>query len=396
MRIVLSSAGPRSEVFPMLALAHELVKRGHVVTLCVPEKYRSKMMVLEHRMVTCGASFDEFLEGPRTGDGSGFVRALSAQVPTQFVAMRDALREADALVSGGFMVAGASQAESQRIPCFTLVHTPLFLDPDQFPAAGMSLKKGVFDSVRRRRKEWESVLLPVLNSEREMSHLPPVANLHQYLYRTGHVLAAVDASVAPVSAGPGETVTGFWHFDDSGFVSDELASFLDAGGPAVMVEPLGLPAETATAFLEQLCGHLSTAGIRAVVHPGWTGIQQARLPENCRILNAFPSGRFAAILHAGTSHAFTAAAHAGIPQVTAPILVEHGYWSGRISSLGLGPGGVTGGDPARVAAALREAASGANWRERSRELAGKLAAQNGPSVAAETIEKFGAESGHGG
>lgn len=395
MRVVLSSAGPRSEVFPMLALAGELVKRGHTVTLCVPEKYRSKLMVLEHRMVTCGVAFEEYLEGPRTGEGGAFVRALATQLPSQFVAMRDSLREADVLVSGGYLMAAASQAETQRIPYFTMVHTPLFLDPGQFPSAGMPLKKGLFDSVRSRRKEWESVLLPVLNHEREASHLSPVTNLYQYLYRTGHVLAAVDSSIASLPVGPGETVTGFWHFDDSGFVSDELVSFLQAGSAPVLIEPLGLPEETALPFLEELCAHLTSAGIRAVVHPGWTGLQQAKLPENCRALNAFPSERFAAILHAGTSQAFAAAAHAGIPQVTVPLLMEHGYWSQRISSLGLGPGGVRA-DASRVAAALREAASGGNWRDRCRELAERLAAQNGPSVAAETIEKFGAEAGHGG
>ena len=371
----------------MFALAGELKKRGHTVTLCVPEKYRSKLMVLEHRMVTCGPALEEYLEGPRCGDVGGFVRALAAQTPTQFVAMRDSLREADALVSGGLMIAGASQAELQHIPYFSVIQTPLLLDPEHFPCAGMPAKRSLFDTLRSRRKVWEEVLLGVINREREMSHMAPISNLHQYLYRTGHVLAAVDSTVAPLPPGSDETVTGFWYFDDGSFVTDELTSFLNAGTAPVLIEPLGLPEEKAVPFLEQLCASLSSAGIRAVVNPAWTGIQQARLPEDCRSLSAFPTNRFAAILHPGTAQAFVAAACAGIPQVTVPSLVEHGYWSERISELGVGPGGVARLDPERIAAALRDAATNTTWHERSRELGAKLAARNGASAAADVIEK---------
>lgn len=395
MRVVIASAGPRSEVYPMLALAGELARRGHIVTLCVPEKYRSKLMTLEHRMVTCGASFDEFLDGPRTGDVQMFVRALASQIPAQFVAMRDSLREADILVYGGFMLAAPSQAELQKLPAFSAIQTPLLLNADQFPAAGMPLKKGIFDSTRGRRKEWEFILLPAINREREFSHLPKISNLHQYFYRGGHVLAAHDPSVVPVSASASETVTGFWQFDDSGFSSGELVPFLAEGPAPVLISPLALPKEQAASFLEELCAHLSSHGIRAVVHSEFTDAHKAKIPENCRVLDAFPTERFSAVLHSGAPQQFSAAAHAALPQVTIPVLAEHGFWSEKIGSLGLGPGAVSGFDAARVSTAIREAISGDPWKERCRQYAERLKEQNGPAVAAETIERFGVEAGHG-
>src|SRR5262245_24201358 len=113
MNIVVSAAGTRNEVYPMIAVASELRRRGNAVTLCVPEKFRSKVMKLEFRMVTCGATFEEYLAGGLAGDGSGFLRALAAEVPAQFVAMRDALLEAEILVNGGFQLAAASIAEQK-------------------------------------------------------------------------------------------------------------------------------------------------------------------------------------------------------------------------------------------------------------------------------------------
>src|SRR6186713_1411498 len=104
MKIVLATAGTRNEVFPMIALGNELRRRGHTVTMCVPEKYRSKIMKLEFRMVTCGSGFVDYLDGSRGGNGADFVGALTAEVPTQFVAMRDSLLEAEMLVSNGYLL----------------------------------------------------------------------------------------------------------------------------------------------------------------------------------------------------------------------------------------------------------------------------------------------------
>lgn len=347
-------------------------------------------------MFTCGASFDDYLEGSRAGKTDEFVRALAAQVPAQFVAMRDSLREADILVEGGFMMAGPSQAELQHLPLFSFVQTPLLLDAERFPAAGVPLKKGLFDSTRGRRKEWEQILLPAINREREFSHLPPISNLQQYLYRSGHVLVATDPEIASLPASTSETVTGFWHFDDSGFSSEELRPFLDEGTPPLLIEPLGLPGEVAVSFLEQLGSQLSSAGIRGVVHPSWTDAGKAKLPDSWRVMEAFPTDRFAAVLHLGTAYMFSAAAHAGIPQITVPLLAEHGIWSDKAASLGLGPAAVKSGDPGRVASVVREAMSNSLWKEKCRAFAARVREQNGPAVAAETIERFGAEAVHGG
>lgn len=393
MRIVLSAAGPRSEVFPMFALAGELTRRGHTVTLCVPEKYRSKLMVLEHRMVTCGASFDEYFDGPKAGNTEELLAAIALQIPSQFVAMRDSLREADILVQGGLMLAGTSQAELQKLLIFSVIQTPALLDPEQFPVVGMPLKKGIFHSAKKRRKEWEKKLFPVLNSEREFSHLQKVSDLHRYLYRGGHVLAAIDSSIATLQPSASETVTGFWHFDDSGFSSEDLRAFFADGTAPVLIEPLPVSREEAIEFLEHLCNALSTAGIRAVIHPDWPGADHAKLPAGCAVMQAFPSPQFAAILHPGSAQQFCAAVMAGLPQVTMPALIEQGYWSEKATSLKVGLAG--GADASQLATALKEATANPAWKNRVQELAKEMNDQNGLAVAAETIERFGVEAGHG-
>ncbi len=59
MRIILGSAGTRSDLAFFFALGRSLQDRHHTVTMIVPEKYRSEIMKMELRMVTCGRNFDE-------------------------------------------------------------------------------------------------------------------------------------------------------------------------------------------------------------------------------------------------------------------------------------------------------------------------------------------------
>src|SRR5262245_29023519 len=118
MRIILGSAGTRSDLEFLFALGMRLQNRHHTVTMIVPEKYRSEVMKMELRMVTCGRNFDEYLEGNVTDTGSEFVNVLSLQIASQFVALRDALREADVLVADVFLIPAASMAEKVGLPYF--------------------------------------------------------------------------------------------------------------------------------------------------------------------------------------------------------------------------------------------------------------------------------------
>ena len=93
MRIILGSAGTRSDLAFFFALGRRLQDRHHTVTMIVPEKYRSEIMKMELRMVTCGRNFDEYLEGNSEDTSSQFVKVFASQIASQFVALRDALRD---------------------------------------------------------------------------------------------------------------------------------------------------------------------------------------------------------------------------------------------------------------------------------------------------------------
>ena len=378
----------------MIALAAELRRRGHIVSLCVPEKYRSKLMELEFRMVTCGVSFEDFLAGGRAGDGSDFLKELTAQVPTQFVAMRDALLEAEILVSGGFMTAAASLAEQLKLPFFNVIQTPAYLDAAQHPLACVPLRRGLFESMRRKqlRNEWQTLLGGALNRERQYSGLPPVADVHNHLFRSGHQLITVDASVAPVPAGVAGNVTGFWNFREE---NQQSADFLSSVSAPVYVDRLPLQSEVSPMFIRQLCDRLSKSGIRAIVSSQWPGIESNSLPQGCIVADAYPEDRFGAIVHAGTASMFSVAAHAGVPQIIVPQFLEHGYWGERVAELRVGPAPLMRPDADRVAQSVKDTLSGNEYRTRSAELARKLNEQNGPAVAADLIEKLSGKAEHG-
>jgi rhamnosyltransferase subunit B len=58
MRIVLSSFGTLGDIHPLIALALELQRRGHVPVLAVPELFRSKIVSLGLEFAPVGPILD--------------------------------------------------------------------------------------------------------------------------------------------------------------------------------------------------------------------------------------------------------------------------------------------------------------------------------------------------
>ncbi|HSE41671.1 MAG TPA: hypothetical protein VLH08_12990 [Acidobacteriota bacterium] len=389
MRIIVGSAGARSDLTFLFALAHELQKRHHVVTLVAPEKYRSEIMKIEVRMVTCGRSFEEYLEGNPGEHNNDLAKGLASHVASQFVSLRDALREADVFVAGTFLIPAASMAEKVDLPFFQVIQSPLLLDADQFPAQGIPKEKvsGLLAGRRRSsiREDWENTIGTILNSERKFSHLGPTTNLYKQLFDSGRQLVCVDQEFAQIEQTPKRSVVGYFNYEP--LFEQQLPELLN-NKPSIFVGPLQINQIEREPFLQALAASLPE--YQLIVRADWLGTQEKQLFESCYAIDQAlePAGMLqsAAVVHQGAAGFVMMCARAGVPQVITPFLVDHYFWADRVRALKLGPDPVEKIEAKSIAAAVQQAIQ---MRDSVASFAEQNRSRNGIAEACDVIESAG-------
>lgn len=394
MRIVVASVGARGDVLPMVALSKELQGRGHHVIVCAPEMYRSLLMKLELFMVSSGVGYQQLLEGFGEGDrGTELVLALSRDVATQFVALRDALREAEVLIGSMLVVAAPSMAEQRKIPYFYVVSNPILLNRSPHPCLGIPQHEteGLLGSRRRKHRlqQWEDVLGSALNRERENSHLHPVSDMYQHLFGSGHRIAAHNPEFLP-DASSDVVASGFLYYEDPEVLDAETEKYLNEGPPPVYVGPVSEKISNPISILRRLCESVLAAGSRVVISSVWKDVQQSVLPAGCKVLESTAFShllpRMAAVVHGGTTEFVTVSTRAGIPQVVVPYLMDQTFWAERVHALGLGPAPLSEFSLKQVTEGVHQALS-APIRDRARAMGERIRAANGIAAAADIIDK---------
>lgn len=379
MRIILGSAGTRSDLAFFFALGKRLQDRHHTVTMVVPEKYRSEIMKMELRMVTCGRNFDEYLEGNSEDTSSEFVKVFASQITSQFVALRDALREADVLVADIFLIPSASMAENVGLPYFQLIQSPLLLESVAFPFIGIADEKvsGMLGKRRKGtlRKEWQETIGSILNREREFSHLKPVGDLYQHLMSAGRHLIAVDPEISNTKPSSNQTVVGYNNTDSIKSSSDR---------PSIFLGKLPIPIPERQSFLSSVCEILDASGYRVMVSGDW-------YESNEKCVAIEPSEQFdsmlqsAAVVHQGSAGVAMTCAKAGIPQVVVPYLIENFFWAETVNSLKLGVDMKKRNDAKSIADSITQAIQ---MKESVATISEKLRNRDGLELACEAIENL--------
>jgi UDP:flavonoid glycosyltransferase YjiC (YdhE family) len=392
MKITLAPFGTSSDVLPMLALAKTLQSRGHVVTMCAPEEFRSRLYKAEVPMVSSGKTYREYLEceGDFEDATNILVKILNEDMATHFVALRDAAREADVVIGSRLQFAGPSLAEQRGAPYFYVVQTPGGADSDSFPLFGVP-----YDRAEKRRnkriKEWNNQVLTSLNRERKIAHLPAVNDLFDHLYRSGSILLPLDPAFAPGKTLPNQIATGFWYLNDNIDLEADTESFLNEGKPPVYISRFRMKKQDQ---ILSLCNALVSAGYRVVLGHGWNEFQETQLPTGVRLIDSlsfahiFP--KMAAIVHGGFADVSMHAIRSGIPQIIAPYTVEQTYWAEKCHSLGVSAQPVMNGDLVKLQQTIEKALSDRAIADRLKSQAAD-ANQEGTLAAAEAIERIAQE-----
>lgn len=409
-RIVLATIGSLGDLHPILALALELRRRGHSVTVASTPWYRS-------RVESLGLAFrplrpdwnptDQALiaqcEDLRTGPEVLFRKIILPHISDTFHDLMAATADADLMVAGELVYAAPLVAEKRKLrwvseilsPCsFFSAHDPSLLV--NIPAAyrlrnaGPAINRALLNFGKLASRHWWT---PVRNLRRQQGLRVSCDPVFRDKFSPELVLALFSSALAlPQPDWPSHTLQpGFVFLDSPELPHPALAQFL-ASGDAPIVFALGSTAVHHPGNFYQESLRAATAlGCRAIL----LGANSQAFPASPNLLTlpyapneqVFPHA--AAIVHQGGSGTTAQALRSGRPQLFVPFGWDQPDNAARVERAGAAIALSRSTYNAQSAqAALHRLLTEPDFTQRALALVGTLAAESALQQSGDAIDQL--------
>jgi rhamnosyltransferase subunit B len=418
LRIVFSTIGTFGDTNPLIAIALELKRRGHVPVMAIPAVFKPKVVPLGLEFHEVRPDIDpkntilaEMIYDVKKGTERGLREFLFPVLRQSYDDLLDAATKperADLLVLGELNYAGPIVAEVTGIPWASFVLAPLSFfsafDPPVLPPyprlARADKALPGFGRVIRRvarfvTRKWPE---PIYELRRELG-LPKGANPIFDAKNSPSLVLALFSRVLGVEQRdwpPNTKITGFCYYDADGGNSalpSQLEAFLDAG-PAPVVFTLGSAAVLAAGkFYEFSARAAIKLGIRAVLLIGTDPRNRVRqvLPDSICVAEYAPYSalfsRAAMVVHQGGVGTVAQCLRAGKPMLIMPYSHDQPDNARRMRRLKVARviqrGNYT---PNRVASKLAHMLAEPRYAQRAASVARRLAAEDGVRAACDELE----------
>jgi rhamnosyltransferase subunit B len=420
LRIVLSTIGTFGDVNPLIAIALELKRRGHVPVLAMPAVFKPKILPLglEFREVRpdidpTNSLLVEMTYDPKNGTEHGLRKFLFPMLRQTYDDLTDAATtpaRADLLLLGELNYAGPLVAEKTGIPWASFVLAPLSFfsafDPPVLPPYPRLARadKAVpgFGRVIKRlarfaSRKWPE---PIYELRRELGLSKGANPLFDAKHSPDLVLALFSRVLgAEQKDWPANTkITGFCFYDADGgntALPRNIEDFLAAGPPPV-VFTLGSAAVLAAGnFYEVSARAAIKLGIRAVLLIGTDQRNRPRqkLPESICVAEYAPySGLFprvAMVVHQGGVGTTAQCLRAGKPMLIMPYSHDQPDNARRMQRLKVARVILRKNyTPNRVARKVAAMLAEPRYAQRAQSVARQLAHQDGVRAACDELEEL--------
>jgi rhamnosyltransferase subunit B len=414
-QIVLATSGSLGDLYPFLALACELQRRGHRATIATTANHRHIVLragIGYHRMrpePEESPAFHARYMHPKTGGEFVYKHYLAPAIRDSHADLSEAVAGADMLVSQSLMALAAPlvAAESgvpwvsavfQPMTMFSVYERPNYLPYPFLPwlcARNPEIHSRIFHYIRKYTEEW---VQPVIALRRELG----LADLGHPMYEGQHSPACVLAMFSPLLGGarpdwPKATVqTGTAQFAfPAPSLPDELHAFLARQDKPLVVFTLSSSASDTGDFYLECVKAAGALGLRALlITSGQAASRPWRtvLPEWAMRLDYAPFDivfqHAAAVVHAGGIGTGFRALQAGVPQVLIPHAHDQLDNAMRLCQLGVATLIRRRRVSARLLAkVLREQLAHGEARRRAAQLQQPAQRENGAHAAADVIER---------
>ncbi|MFB9904328.1 glycosyltransferase [Allokutzneria oryzae] len=417
MRILILAVGSQGDVAPYTGLGARLREAGHGVAVAAAERFAPQVLAagLEFRVLPGDPRSAAATEkGRRWQGGAGGAMSIGRYLSMLAEESRElndgmlaaARQGADLLLLSGSALLGYQIAEGMGIPSMG-VFLQSILPTGAVPplaTAGRSLGRLGNRAVSELTGVAIGRLFDATTTElRRKVGLPPKrpAELRrEWAERRWPVLHGFSPSVVPRPSDwrEGMEVTGFWwpHVDPAWTPPRRLTDFLAAGPPPVYVGFGSRNPGDSARLNEVVRTALRMAGVRGVVQAGWAdlSIEDSDVITIGEAPHEWLFPRTAAVVHHCGAGTTAAGLRAGVPTVGVPVITDQPFWAARVASLGAGPKPVPYRKltARRLAEAIRLALAEPAHGRRARELAGRIAVEDGAGRALAAIDRLPART----
>jgi sterol 3beta-glucosyltransferase len=358
MDITILTYGSRGDVQPFLPLSLGLIKRGHVVKLAAPSRF--KKLVEEYGILFVPLAGDpEDLSRRFNNAGYNFIRMIREMMDhaieigaEMWLQTEDACKDADLIIHTFAHAVGAhTLAREKNIPDVHIQGFPMFTPTGDYPNVTMpDLKLHAMNKLTHIASQkiiwWSSFF--GFEQVRRRAGLPKRKLYFPFdkdpLRPPTPILCAWSPSVLPPSSDwpPNVHVTGYYFFDmgNSYRLPLELQNFLDTGKPPICISFGSMVNRDAKRIDQIVNDALKRTNNRGVILSGWSEIDHQVL-EDVIYLKAIPHDwllpHCKMIVHHGGAGTTSAGLRAGIPNVVVPFTADQPFWGRRVYAIGAGP-----------------------------------------------------------
>lgn len=398
MKLLLLTYGTEGDTRPLAALARALMDAGHTVELLADGGTLGSARALGVPAQALSGDIRAAMNASRSAreTGAALTRLVHQHTDAWMRQALDAARGCDTIVVSGLTAfVGLSVAEKLGIPPIGTGLFPItpsadfaspFLPPARVPRFLRHASHRVVNAMLWR------VLRGSTNAARAaVCGLPP----RRQVWTEHPMLYGISPSLVPQPADwPAQArICGQWLAPHTGDWQPPpaLSDFLAAGEAPVYIGFGSMTGIEPARLLREVRGAIGER--RALIYPGWSGIDTAALPPNFHVLSDTPHDwlfpRTALVVHHGGSGTTHTAARAGVPSVVTPFAGDQAFWADRLQRLGVAGEAVPAArlDARRLARAIDFAAQPA-VRQRAAALGERMRAEDGLGVALRTITRL--------
>jgi UDP:flavonoid glycosyltransferase YjiC (YdhE family) len=413
MKLTFLATGSRGDVQPFLALAYGALQAGHEVRFVTNAVFAE----WAHSYgLTVNPVDWEPSEGIRVQLALYGLRGRSWLTGIRRIA--ETSRRIYQVAQGGSLAAcqgserlvysflspwGASIAEKLRIPAICGTLHPL-TPTHQFPTPLVAGNFGgpINDASHKIAVGlmWLLLASPINHFRREIGLLPirsPRPFFEMICPRQAPLLCNLSPSVIarPPDWPANIHMHGYWFLPASTSWQPPAAlmDFIQRGSPPVYIGFGSMivrdPEKTAAIVLQAL----QLAGLRGLMAAGWGGLAGVEPSDNVFWLHEAPHDwlfpQMAAVVHHGGAGTTATGLKAGVPAVVVPFMQDQPFWGTHLHRLGVSPAPLPRKQltAETLADRLHQAAHDMRIHEHSRQLAGKIAAEQGILKTIQIIEE---------
>ncbi|HEY1012278.1 MAG TPA: glycosyltransferase [Herpetosiphonaceae bacterium] len=413
MRVLITTFGTRGDIQPFIALAQGLQAAGHTTAICTADGFQPMLAAAGITHLSMNNALLELTQAALS-EVTGLADAIriSGQMrPAIRQAMDDEWQAArdwrpDLIVFHPKCLGSAHIAGHLQLPAVLAIPLPFYTATRSFPVPFLPVRSlsGPLNRWSYQFNRLTSLLFArTINDFRQRTlGQRPISRFADALLdangRPFPILYPYSPAVLPTPPDfpPHVHVTGYWFLAQGHDWTPpaDLAAFLAAGNPPVVVGFGSMQGAHAAARTHAIIQALQTTGQRGILLRGWGGLTVGDLPPTIMALDEAPHEwllpQAAAVAHHGGAGTTAAGVRAGIPSIICPFLGDQPFWGRVIHQRGVGPAPIPQRQltAERFAAAIQAAVTDQGMRDRAARLGAAVRAEDGVGQAARIFQSF--------